>query len=77
MPLTVQELATQAITLGTADRAELADLILASLPEEEDPEVEAAWDAEIAKRVASVENGTAKLISAEEVHARARAIILR
>jgi putative addiction module component (TIGR02574 family) len=77
MSPTVQELATQAITLGAADRAELADLILASLPEDEDPEVEAAWDEEIARRVASVENGTAKLVSAEEVHARARAIISR
>jgi len=77
MPPTVQELASQAITLAAADRAELADLLLASLSEDEDAEVEAAWDAEIAKRIASIDAGTAKLIPAEEVHARARAIFTR
>jgi putative addiction module component (TIGR02574 family) len=34
--------------------------------------VDAAWDAEIKRRIAEVESGTAKLIPAEEVFARLR-----
>lgn len=72
MPTTVEALASQAIALGTEDRARLADLLLASLPEDEDAEVDAAWDQEIQRRVNAVETDTARLISADEVHAQAR-----
>jgi putative addiction module component (TIGR02574 family) len=77
MPASVEELATQAITLSPEDRARLADLLLASLPDEEDPEVEAAWDEEIRRRVKAVEAGTARLVSAADVHEEARKIYQR
>lgn len=77
MSTTVEELASQAIALSAEDRARLADLLLASLPAEEDPDVEAAWEQEVARRVAAVESGAAPLIPAEDVHAEARKIYRR
>ena len=77
MSTTVEALATQAIGLSIEDRARLADLLLASLPEGEDPEVDAAWEQEIQRRVDAVESGTARLISAAEVHVQARKIYQR
>ena len=72
MPTSVEELAWQAIKLSAEDRARLADLLLASLPDEEDPDVDAAWDQEIRRRVSAVESGNGRLVSAAEVHAQAR-----
>jgi putative addiction module component (TIGR02574 family) len=45
-----------------------------SLREEMPSEVEAAWEAEIKRRVEAYERGDAKLIPAEEVFAKARRI---
>jgi putative addiction module component (TIGR02574 family) len=41
--------------------------LLASLHEARDPEIEAAWDEEIRRRVEEIESGKAKLIPADEV----------
>ena len=51
MPTSVEEIAAQAIRLSAEDRARLADLLLASRPDQEDPDVDAAWDQEIRRRV--------------------------
>ena len=77
MPTSVEEIAAQAIELSAEDRARLADLLLASLPDEEDPEVDAAWDQEIRRRVSAVESGTARLVSGADVHAQARKLFQR
>lgn len=77
MSTSVEELAAQAIHLSVDDRVRLADLLLASLPAETDAEVDAAWDAEIQRRVADVNAGTARLVPSEEVHAAARKIYRR
>ena len=77
MPPSVEELATQAICLSPADRARLSDLLLASLPDGADPEVDAAWEQEIQRRGIAVESGSARLIPAAEVHAEARKIYQR
>ena len=77
MPATVQDLAAQAIGLAPEDRATLADLLLASLPEQIDADVDAAWEEEIQRRVQSVEAGTATLVTSADVHARARRIFQR
>ena len=74
MPTSVEQLATQAIALSPQDRAQLADLLLASLPDDADAEVDSAWDQEIMRRVAAVESGNAQLVSAADVHAEARKI---
>ena len=77
MPTSVEEIASQAIELSAEDRARLADLLLASLPDEEDPDVDAAWDQEIRRRVSAVESGTARLVSGADVHAQARKLFQR
>ena len=45
-----------------------------SYDDEPASEVEAAWDAEIERRVAQIKAGTATLVSAADVHAEARRI---
>lgn len=77
MPTSVEQLATQAIALSPQDRAQLADLLLASLPDDADAELDSAWDQEIMRRVAAVESGTARLFSAADVHSEARKIYQR
>lgn len=77
MSTTIQELATQAIALSAADRARLVDLLLASLPDEEDADVDTAWDHEIERRVAAIQSGQAQLIGATDVHAQARKLYRR
>ena len=77
MPASVEELAAQAITLSPEDRARLADLLLASLPDQDDPEVGMAWEQEIRQRVQAVEAGTARLVPAADVHDEARKIYQR
>lgn len=77
MATSVEELASKATELSPEDRARLADLLLASLPEGDDVELDPTWDQEIRRRVAAVESGTARLVSADEVHAEARKIYQR
>ena len=77
MTTSVEELAAQAITLSDEDRSRLVDLVLASLPEDPDAEVEAAWDKEIRRRVDEVQAGRAVLFTSEDVHAAARKIYQR
>lgn len=40
-----------------------------------DPEVEAAWEAELRHRIAEIDAGTAQLIPAEEVFAEVRRLV--
>ena len=54
-------------------RAELAHFLIESLDGEPDDDWEAAWDAELARRMESVENGTVVGIPADEVFAALRA----
>jgi putative addiction module component (TIGR02574 family) len=77
MTTLVDELSARAKTLSVQDRARLAEELLASLDQEPDSEVDAAWDREIQRRVAEVESGTVALASSEDVHAEARRLIRR
>lgn len=74
MSTSVEELAAKAQELSPEDRARLAEDLLASLQDEPQSEVEAAWDREIERRVEQVRAGSAQLIPAEDVHAEARQI---
>lgn len=67
----VEELSRRARDLSPEERVQLAAEILATVHELDD-EVDAAWDAEIKRRIAEVDSGTAQLIPAEEVFARLR-----
>lgn len=71
MPKTLKSVAEDALELGPEDRAALAQQLMASLPR--DPDIAAAWDAEIRRRVALFETGEMELIPAEQVFAEARA----
>lgn len=77
MPTLVEELSARAKALPCHDRARLAEELLDSLQGDSDVEADAAWDLEIERRVAQIEAGTVKLISAEDVHAEARRLIRR
>jgi putative addiction module component (TIGR02574 family) len=70
MGLPLKQLETEALELPSAERAQLTRSLLVSLDEEtgEDlAEVEHAWDAEIRRRIAELDAGTAELVPAEEV----------
>ena len=70
MSRTFTELWREAVELTEEERASLAGLLIESLEGDPDPDVEAAWAAEIQRRVAEVENGTAKTVPWEEVRRR-------
>ena len=77
MPTTFEQLSSQAIALSPEERARLADLLLASLPDGADEPLDEAWDQEIQRRLKAVESGTARLVAAADVHAEARKIYQR
>lgn len=72
MTTSLDELSRMTQSLAIEDRAQLAQELLESLERDADPDVQAAWDAELADRIARYERGEAKLIPAEEVFAAAR-----
>ena len=53
-----QELLKGAMQLPQAERAALAAALIESLDEEVDADVEAAWSAEIARRLREIEGGS-------------------
>jgi putative addiction module component (TIGR02574 family) len=72
MSTLLDELSKKAQLLAVEERALLAQELLESVEREVDPEVQAAWESEIASRIAKYERGEAKLIPAEDVFAAAR-----
>ena len=70
MPKDFNEIFREATELSEHDRATLAGLLIESLEGEPDPGVEAAWAAEIERRVAELEAGTVTTIPWEEVRQR-------
>jgi putative addiction module component (TIGR02574 family) len=61
-------IANQLLALPVADRARLAQLLLASI-EERDPSAATAWDEEIDRRAAALSTGTVEGIPAADVFA--------
>jgi putative addiction module component (TIGR02574 family) len=70
------ELTERAKALSPQDRARLAEALLATL-DPSDADVEAAWDAEILKRIDDIDNGTVQLIPAAEAFAQVRQALRR
>jgi putative addiction module component (TIGR02574 family) len=60
MSKTTDDILTKAKRLSTAERADLAAALLASLDGEPEEDVEAAWAAEIQRRAERVRSGEAK-----------------
>jgi putative addiction module component (TIGR02574 family) len=72
MSALLKELSKKAKELVLEERAQLAQELMESVDQESDPEIEAAWETEIASRIARYERGDAKLIPASEVFEAAR-----
>jgi len=70
----VAELAERGRSLAPEDRSRLVELLLESLHEPPLSEIEAAWDAEITRRIAAFERGEVETFAAEDVFAEARRI---
>ena len=73
MSLTLEQLEAEAMKLSPDERADLADRLWVSVASRE--EVTAAWEAEIARRVADMDAGRTKWNSMEEVMVELRARI--
>lgn len=74
----LESLLEQALQLPEADRGTLAMRLLHTLEPDDEGEVtgdewEAAWSAEIDRRVKEVDDGSAELLDGDEVLAEARA----
>jgi putative addiction module component (TIGR02574 family) len=67
MSLTLDEVLEAAMALPEADRAVVAVRLQESLEGFASPEIAAAWDAEIARRIKEADEGTEPSIPMEEV----------
>lgn len=67
---TMRKLRSEALMLPEPGRAELADALVESLDAPADTDVADAWDKEIARRLAEIDTGTAKLIDRDEFKRR-------
>ena len=67
----LSEIAKDALELSPTQRFALARILLDVSEDEQDfsPEVQAAWDEEISRRMRAVQDGTARSRSADEVFA--------
>jgi putative addiction module component (TIGR02574 family) len=74
MPDIVAEFADRGRSLAPEDRSRLVELLLESLHESPLFEIEAAWDAEIVRRVEAYERGEVETFAAEDVFGEARRI---
>ena len=64
------ELLKKALSLPVAERADLAGSLIESLDNSEDDSIAAAWDEEIARRMAELDSGRVKPVSLEEARRR-------
>lgn len=76
MMKSAQTVLAEALRLDEDDRADVAAELLASLDGPADPDAEAAWATEIARRVAAIDAGTAKLEPWESARRRIELEIL-
>jgi putative addiction module component (TIGR02574 family) len=71
MPDRVEEIAAQGRALVPEDRVRLVDLLLESLQQAADSNIDSAWAAEIARRVQAHERGEGELFDVDVVMAEA------
>lgn len=70
MPKSSQDVLADALALDVRERADLAAALIESLDPTIDDEVDAAWEAEIERRVAALDRGDAVTIPWAEVQRR-------
>jgi putative addiction module component (TIGR02574 family) len=66
------ELLQKALALPDNERAELAGNLIASLDSTVDPDVDAAWQQEVVRRLDEVQSGRVGTVSWEEVQQKGR-----
>jgi putative addiction module component (TIGR02574 family) len=64
------ELLKKALALPVLERADLAGSLIESLDDTQDESVAAAWDEEVARRMADIDSGAVKPVSLEEARRR-------
>lgn len=74
MPDTAADLAVRGKQLPREERERLVDELLESLNEPAAAELDAAWAAEIERRLSAYDRGETQALAAEEVFAKARAL---
>ena len=72
MSHTLEEVRGYALQLNADDRGQLIDELLDSIRSDEDRRLDLAYAAEIEKRIAEIDSGTAELHDADEAIASAR-----
>ena len=77
MTKVAEKILAEALTLGMHERADVAAKLIASLDGEPDEEVEAAWAAEVERRIQDVEAGRVKLVPWQNVERRIRKEIIK
>jgi putative addiction module component (TIGR02574 family) len=70
--MTTETIERAAMKLPPTKRLRLAEKLMDSVDDFATPEIAKAWQAELARRVEEVENGTDPGVPAAEVHAEAR-----
>ena len=68
-----ERIQSEAMSLSDVERADLADLLWASVAER--AEIDAAWDAELGRRVAALDANRTASTSADDVFLESRRII--
>ena len=76
MPKTTEAVLAEALRLDLKGRAQLVGELLATLDGPADPDVASAWSAEIKRRVAALESGSAELESWDDTKRRIERDIL-
>ena len=69
---TLEKVRAEALTLTDEQRAELAYELIESLDAPADLDASDAWDAEIMRRLAEIDAGTARLVDRDELRRRIR-----
>jgi putative addiction module component (TIGR02574 family) len=70
-----QELLQKALSLPDNERAELAGTLIESLDTTVDPDADAAWQEEIARRASEVRSGKVATVPWEETQLKARTLL--
>jgi len=74
MPATLDALSHDALVIPPDQRVSLAYRLVVSVESDPEPGADAAWDAEIAARIARFDAGESQTVAASEVFARLRKI---
>ena len=77
MPLTIDQITTEAMQLSVSSRAELAEKLVESLDFSEDDDLQRIWATEAIRRRDDVRSGRVQTIPGEQVLAEVRQMLGR